>query len=175
MRIEVLITCSHVCIIRGKPITASNACQAVKCYPAVPARWTNDLLGHLLDISPLSAVLSSCLSSSLPFKTAQGRIIIALIVTTLRDTTSSPLPHAMPHHAMQCPYHATPCREMPHCYTYHHYSRACQYHLITVIICGNGKRCCTRAFGRGYEIITALYNSDIIHTRSVGNLDFVGN
>lgn len=25
--------CGHVCIIRGKPITARNACQAVKCYP----------------------------------------------------------------------------------------------------------------------------------------------
>lgn len=30
---QILITCSHVCIIRGKPITARNACQAVKCYP----------------------------------------------------------------------------------------------------------------------------------------------
>jgi len=85
-----------VCIIRGKPITGRNACQAVKCYPGPQPRWTNDLPGHSRCIPGASSSPSFISSFPLLFSSPSihdgraGRIIIALIVTARRDTTSSP-------------------------------------------------------------------------------------
>jgi hypothetical protein len=93
-----------VCIIRGKPITGRNACQAVKCYPGPQPRWTNDLPGHSQCIPGASSSPSFISSFPLLFSSPSihdgraGRIIIALIVTARRDTTSSPRRAAARYH-----------------------------------------------------------------------------
>lgn len=84
--------CGHVCIIRGKPITARNACQAVKCYPRpqpgglMISRGTSPRR-ILIPLPPSLPSSPTFLASSI--HGGAGRIIIALIVTGPRDTTSS--------------------------------------------------------------------------------------
>lgn len=84
----------HVCIIRDKPITARNACQAVKRYPGPQPGGLMISLGkldHLLPSSPPSPPsppLPLLFTSSSSIHRAR-RIITALIVTRSLATTSS--------------------------------------------------------------------------------------
>lgn len=63
----------HVCIIRDKPITARNACQAVKRYPGQQPGGLMISLGNLLDCHPRPSFRA--------FLVHSPRIITALIVT----------------------------------------------------------------------------------------------
>lgn len=123
---QALITCGHVCIIRGKPITARNACQAVKCYPRP---------------RPGGLMISRGISSARP-----RRILIPAVVSSppsplvfpprpftaaARDALS--LHSLLPVAAIRL--HLSAVRQR-----YYHSRAACQYRLITVIICGNGFR-----------------------------------
>lgn len=107
-----------MCIIRGKPITARNACQAVKCYPGpqpggLMISWGihGVFSAHLYPSPPpppLALLPSSpFFSSSSSIHDGAGRIIIALIVTSPRDTTSSPC------HAADATYHSASRLSVP--------------------------------------------------------------
>jgi len=154
-----------VCIIRGKPITARNACQAVKCYPGP---WPGGLMISWGILGVSSAHLHPFLLPSI------SSLCLVFFIHSRRRGTHYHCAHC--YHSSRYDFISLPCGQ---CY-YH--SSACQYRLITVIICRNGFRpriwnhYCTiqrKIYARScYFDFVGNWTVEIIQERSVRSAHF---